>query len=87
MADAWCADIAPQLIFAQEPIRITYHHAAASCVTLVLIIAVLATAGGLDVTWAAIDGASLETAATAGTLGRELSNGRRTTHGSTSPHS
>jgi hypothetical protein len=53
----------------------------------VLIIAVLATAGGLDVTWAAIDGASLEMAATAGTLGRALSNGRRTTHGSTAPHS
>jgi hypothetical protein len=50
MADAWCADVAPQLIFAQEPIKIVCHHAAASCVTLVLIIAVLATAGGLDVT-------------------------------------
>jgi hypothetical protein len=58
MADAWCADVAPPLIFAQEPIRIVCHHAAASWGTLVLIIAVLATAGGLDVTWAAVDGAS-----------------------------
>jgi len=37
--------------------------------TIGLIISVLASAGCLDVTWAAIDGASLETAAGAATAG------------------
>ena len=57
-----CADMAPQLLFALEPITIVCHHAAASYGTIVLILAVLAIAGGLDVTWTANDGASLEMA-------------------------
>ena len=54
--------MAPQLLFALEPITIVSHHAAASYGTIVLILAVLAIAGGLDVTWTANDGASLEMA-------------------------